>query len=875
MRVFDAVRLRLRSLVRSTLVEQELDEELRFHVEEHVTELMARGLSRADARMTALRAFGGVDQIKERVRDTWRVRLIRDVGQDLRYAARTLARAPAFTIVAALTIALGVGATTAIFSAVDGVLLKPLHYPDSDRIVRVLTHWTKTGHDGENLAGGDLVDVRTTAGIFEAFSAFNGGELGVTAGGRAELVGTYYVNTTFFRVFGVRPFAGRSFRTEDIGTAAVVSWRYAAQRFGSPAAALGQTISVEAITYQIVGVMPPGFHFPQIAEVWIPMGDRPGNMNRSGHNYPVTARLRAGTTREGVDAAMATVSRRLARSFPDTNKDKTLIAMPLQDQLVGPMRGTLYLLLGAVALLFLIACANVANLLLARATVRSRELALRAALGANRWRIVRQLLVEHMLVAAFGGCAGLVLAFAGTEWLVHLAPIDLPRVDEIGVNRTVLGFSAVISVLASLVFGLTPAWSASRVDLRARLVEGGAHGSIGAASNRLRTGLAIGEIALAVVLAVAGGLLFRSFVALSTVDLGYRTSNVIAVQASVPAANDLAAKQKAVDRLGRVASALLAIPGVEAASATVGLPLGSYMSNGSFAVEGRHTFGPGQDLPAANFRFTMPGYFATMGVPLRRGRDFTSRDGYDAPFVTIVSEALARQVFPNEDPIGRRIQCGFDSMKFMTVVGIAGDIRESPGTPPTAELYMPVAQHPMAGSQVDLVIRTATPPLALVETLRGRMRQIDPAIAAKYTLLGTRAKNAVATPRFRTWLVGTFAALALLLALAGVYGLLTYLTAQRTPELGIRMALGARRGSVIALVLSRAALIAGVGLALGVTLSLLASRAMATMIFGIEVLDPLTYAVVSSAVLVVTIVAAAVPAWRASRIDPLSVLRQQ
>lgn len=875
MRLKDALILRVRSLFHGSRVERELDDELRFHVEEHVRELVEQGMPPADARTAALRAFGGVERIKESVRDTWHVRLLRDLAQDLRYAARSLRHAPTFTVVAALTIALGVGATVAIFSVVDGVLLKPLNYPDSHRIVQVLTHWTKTGHNGSNLAGGDLVEVRDQAGVFEAFSTFYGDETAVRVGNWSALVGVWTVNTPFFQVFGVQPVAGRWFRPDDVHKAAVTSLGFATERFGSPSAALGRILVVDATTYQIVGVMPARFHFPQIAEIWLPGTHQPGNMNHSGHNYPVVARLRPGVSQATADAAMATVSRRLAQSFPDSNKEKTIIAMPLQEYLVAPTRGTLYLLLGAVALLFLIACANVANLLLARATVRAREMALRTALGADRWRIVRQLVVESLMLAAIGGGVGLVLAYSGTPSLVRLAPLDLPRLDEVAVDRTVLAFAVIVSIVASLVFGLVPAWQASKVDLRERLVEGGSHGSIGAASHRLRTCLAVGEVALAVVLAVGGGLLFRSFVALSTTDLGFRTSNIMMVKANAPTASGIPAARLTVARYERLFPAIASIPGVESVSATVGWPMGMYLSNGSFAVEGRHVFAPGQDLPYANFRLASPGYFTTMGIPLKRGRDFTERDDYDDPFVVIVSEALVREVFPNEDPLGHRIQCGYDSSNFMTVIGVVGDIREHAGTPPAGELFMPLAQHPMPATQSAFVVRSAIAPQALTETLRERIRQADPEVATKFTALSAMVADSVSAPRFRTWLVGTFAGLALLLAVAGVYGLLTYLTAQRTPELGVRMALGAGRGRVIGLVVSRAAVIAVAGLTIGVILAMASTRLMRSMMFGVTALDPVTYAGVLVAVLLVTLAAAAVPAWRASQIDPVRVLRDQ
>jgi putative ABC transport system permease protein len=873
MRLLDALLLRLRSLFRSTRVEQDLDDELRFHVEAHVEELVAKGMSPGQARTTALRALGGVDQAKESVRDTWHIRAIRDLMQDLRYGVRVLTKAPAFTTVAVLTLALGIGATTAIFSVVDRLLLKPLQYPDADRIVRVLTHFTETNHDANNVSGGDLVDARDSSGVFSAFSWFYGDEIGVRSGERAELVGTWFVNTAFFDVFGVKPVAGRTFREDDVQKAAVISYGYAVDHYGSAPAALAKVVSIDTRPYEVVGVMPSGFHFPPRAEVWVPEPSQPTNMNRTAHNYPTVARVRPGLPLETARTTIATLSRRISMDHPDTNGKKGMVIVPLQERMVGNMRGTLYLLLGAVGVLFLIACANVANLLLARATVRTREMALRAALGADRWRIIRQLTVESLLLGLIGGALGLMLAYLGTGLLVRVAPADLPRLDEVHVDLTVLAFAATAAVVASLLFGLVPAWHASRVNLRDPLTEGGSKGAVAGGSTRLRTALAVAEIGLAVVLAIGGGVLFRSFMALSAVQLGYRTSDVLVIQANLPSTDDVKDQSRVVARYERLMPAIASVPGVQAAAATVGLPMGALGSNGSFAVEGKHTFAPGQDMPYGNFRLTTPGYFATIGTPLKRGRDFSAADTYDRPFVAIISEALARQVFPNEDPIGHRIQCGLDSLNYMTIVGIVGDIRDEPGTPPASELYMPLAQHPGRGALVQIVVRTAVPPATLTGTIDARIRQADGEVAKKFTTFDHIAADAIATPRFRATLVGAFAGLALLLAMAGVYGLLTYLTAQRMPELGVRMALGAGPGSVMRLVLGRAAVIGGVGLAIGLVLSLLSSRLLTTMVFGLSAVDWTTYAVVGSAMLIVTLLAAFVPAWRASRIDPLTVLR--
>ena len=551
---------------------------------------------------------------------------IRDLVQDLRYGVRVLTKAPAFTVVAVLTLALGIGATTAIFSVVDDVLLKPLNYPHADRIVRVLTHWTKTGHDGDNVSGADLVDVRDNAHAFDAFSMVWIVEIGVRTGGKSQLVGTGFVNTGFFDVFGVQPATGRTFRSGDVNKAAVVSSGYASEHFGSAAGALGHTLSVDDANYEIVGVMPPGFHFPAMADVWVPVADQPDNMNRSAHNYPIVARRRVDLSAQALDAAMATLSGQLATTYKDTNADKTLIAVSLQERTVGSMRSTLYLLLGAVALLFLIACANVANLLLARASVRTREIALRAALGADRWRILRQLVVESLLLAGLGGALGLVVAYTGTDAMIRLAPVDLPRLGEVAVDRGVLVFAATASVVASLIFGLVPAWHAARVDVREALAEGGARGTVGGGSARLRTGLAVAEIGLAVVLAIGGGVLFRSFMALSTVALGYRTADLLVVQANLPSTDDVQSEMRVVDRLERLLPALRVVPGVRGPPRAVGLPMSLNGSNGSYTVEGMHTFAPGQKLPYGEFQADEPGILHDARDPARsRPRLHTAR----------------------------------------------------------------------------------------------------------------------------------------------------------------------------------------------------------------------------------------------------------
>jgi predicted permease len=795
--------------------------------------------------------------------------------RELRHALRTLAKSPGFTLVAVLTLALGIGANTAIFSIINGVLLSPLRYPDPDRIVTLGTHWKQTGKITPRLTGGDLVDIRAGGEIFEALSYHIGGEMGVQLAGRAEFTGAYFVNPEFFAVFGVQPVYGRVFDGEG---QAAVSLAFAQRKFGDPASALGRTLSIENRTYQIAGVLPEGFDYPGQANVWVPAPITPENLNRTAYNYRTVARLKRDVTLEAAEAALETIGTRLASAYPDTNRNKSFIAVPLRDQLVGPVRTMLYVLMGAVVLVLLIACTNVADLMLARATGRSREIAVRAALGAGRWHIIRPLLAESLILALIGGAFGLLLAFFGTEALARMSAsrVPLPRLNEIHVDRLVLLFVSGVSLLASLLFGLTPAWHASRVDLNDALKQGGSRGATGSRSPHLRNALVVAQIALSLVLAIGAGLLLRSFATLSSVQLGYRTEGVLVMYAHAPA--------RSLDQyvgVGRQFENIFArieeIPGVISVAAAMGLPTGQYGSNGGYAVEGKQTFGPGQHLPQADFSLASPGYFATMGIPLTRGRDFSPRDEYVRPPVAVISEALARQSFPNEDPIGKRLQCGFDSVgKWMTIVGVVGDVRQnSPASVPAPELYMPLKQHPYTANELQMVVRASVDPGSLTAPVRERIRAVNPEIAMKFTTMRTMVSDSIAQPRFRTLLISAFAALALVLAMVGVYGVMSYVITQRTSEFGLRVALGARPADVFGLVLGRTLRLATIGLSIGLALSLALSRVMTTMLFGLKPTDAATYAIVLLAVTPVILAAAAIPAWRAMRIDPLTALREE
>jgi len=797
--------------------------------------------------------------------------------QDLTHAGRALARNPGFATVAVLTLALGIGANTAIFSIINGVLLSPLPYPEPDRIVALSTFFQQTGSITPRLTGGDLVDIRADGQIFDALSYYVGGEMGVQLQGRAEFTGAYRVNPDFFHVFGAHLAYGRLFENADQDRAAVISLPFAERNFGSGPAALGRAVRIENRSYDIVGVLPADFQFPAETQVWVPAPVTPDNLNRTAYNYRTVARIKSGVTLDTAKAHLETIAARLAAAMPDTNRNKSFVAIPLRDRLVGPVRTTLYLLMGAVALVLMIACTNVADLMLARATARSREIAVRAALGAGRWHIVRPLLVESAVLALAGGALGLLLANIGTDLLVRVSSgrVPLPRLNDIHIDRMVLIFATAVSLASSLIFGLVPAWQATRVDLQDALKQGGARGLLGGGSPRLRNGLVIAQIALSFVLAVGAGLLMRSLVALNNAQLGFRTDGVLVMYAHAPAGT--LDEQLGVGRLfERSFSELAGLPGVTSVAGAMGLPAGQYGSNGYYAVEGKHIFAPGQRLPHAGFRLASPGYFATMGIPLLHGREFSSRDEYGSNFVVIISEALARETFPNEDPLGKRVECGLDSPKWMTIVGVVGDVRQdSPASAPGPELYMPLKQHPFYANELQVVVRTGVEPGSLINAVRQKVRGLNPEIAMKFTTLDAMVADSIARPRFRMLLISAFAGLALLLVMAGVYGVMSYVTSQRTSEFGLRVALGAAPGDLMSLVLKGAMQLAAVGLAIGILLSLVAGRAMASMLFGLKPADALTYLAVLCAVTPIVLLAAAVPAWRAARIDPLTALREE
>ncbi len=807
-----------------------------------------------------------------------RVRPVQDLVRDARYALRVLRRHRTFSAVAVLTLALGIGATTAVFSVVNGVLLQPLAYPRPDRIVSLGTRSIETGRETPRLTGSDFLDVSAQREAFASVSPFWGGAIGVQVRGAGEFASVYFVAPSFFEVFGVPPTAGRLPGAQDGERAAVVGDGFAARVFGGARLAIGQAVSVEDQQYEIVGVMPRGFDPPRATDVWLAMPSPLPRiaMNRTAFNLQAVARLRDGVSLERAQAAATALGSRLAVAFPESNRARTFSVTPLRDRIVSRARLTLAVLLGAVSLVLLIACANVANLLLARAAPRGREIGLRAALGASRSRIGRQLVAESLVLSLAGGGLGLALACAGTPALTRLAPADVPRLAEVAVDWRVLLFALACSLAASLLFGLVPAWHASRVNLNDALKQSSARGLVGAHSNRLRGALVVAEIALSFVLAAGAAVLLRSFIALTETDLGYRPESVLVATAHVPARTraDYVAVARA---LARLSPELAPVPGVRAVGVAMGLPSGPYGSNGGFTIEGRPETAAGRGMPDAGFRLTSPGYFAALGVALLGGRDFADADTYDAPYVAIVSRTLVNRDFAGENPLGRRIRCGLDAPDtWMTIVGVVGDVRQnSPASPPSPEIYMPLQQHPYHANEVHVVIRTAVEPETIVPAVREQMRRLDPATALSFTTLERMVSATIATQRFLAWIVGLFAGLALLLALAGVYGVMAYVASQRLSEFGLRLALGAGPRSLFRLVVVRAAWLAVIGIGVGLILSAAMTRLLAAWLPATRALDATSYAWATALVAVVVAGAASLPAWQASRADPLTALRDE
>jgi putative ABC transport system permease protein len=802
------------------------------------------------------------------------------LAQDVRFALRSLVRRPGFALTAIVTLGLGIGSTTAIFSVVNAVILRPLPFERADRIVAVRNLWTRTGLRSNTVSAPDVDDWRAQSRSFQAMAYYTGGDTSVTMGSVADYVPVYRITPGFFEALGARAAMGRLFSDEEQKAGGppvvIISDAFWRRQFNADPRVIGATVKFSDRTFGIAGVLERGIQFPARADIYAPFWIRPATTSRSAHNYRVIARLRDGVSIEQARSELTAIATRLEAQYPASNSGKLTDIVTVQEQLVGGTRATLNTLLGAVALVLLIACANVANLQLSRATSRNREMVVRAAVGAARGRLIRQLLTESAVLGFASALFGAWLARLGMLGLVALAPANLPRLDEIRVDNTALLFAIAVALVSAVVFGLAPALQASRVDLVDGLRQGGKGSSIGARGGWARNAFVVAEVALAVVLVVGAGLLARSLAALSAVDMGFAPERLLVLSTQVPirTAEDA---PRATAFYRDLLPELRAIPGVAAAAGVTNIPT-VVGSNGGYVIEGGPSFDQvGVRAPQAVFTVVTPEYFRTMGVPLKSGRDFTDGDRRDAPMVAVINEALARASYSGKNPIGMRLRCGLDSPELMTIVGVVGDIRtRGPNLPAQPEIYMPYEQHPGPGSSLRIVARTAAAdPLVLTDTMRRKISTRNPDVPVKASTMEATIGSASATPRFQTFLLVVFAGVALMLALAGVYGVMAYTVSQRIPELGVRIALGATPEDIRALVFGHGAKLAGAGLVIGLALALVSGRLLQGLLFGVTARDPLILAGVTIAVAVATLAACYIPVRRAVRVDPMVALRAE
>ncbi|HLF82557.1 MAG TPA: ABC transporter permease [Blastocatellia bacterium] len=816
-----------------------------------------------------------------------------NILQDIRYGVRSLIKTPGFTAVAVILLALGIGANTAIFTVVNAVLLRPLPYPDSDHLVML---WEtnprfQIGVDTLPVTHGNFMDWREQNSVFEHVSALGAGRWNLTGAGEPDRISGASVSSNFFRLMGLEPKLGRAFRDDEerpgAGKVVVISHSLWQGRFGGEPGVIGKTMTLDGESYTVIGVAPEGFQFPRANELpyfvgvatktdlWRPMilGDDFVNKTRANHQLSVMAKLKPGVTRERAQSEMTAIAERLEQSYPDSNQGIGVKVVPLNEQVVGNVRPALWVLMGAVALVLLIACANAANLLLARSSARQKEIAIRTALGASRGRIVRQLLTEALLLSMTSAVVGTLLSLWGIKAMLSLSRETLPRAYEISVDGRVLGFTVVIALLTSVIFGLTPALQASKINLTDSLKEGSRGLSGGQRLNHVRSVLVISEVALSLVLLIGAGLMIKSLASLLKVDPGFKPDNTLTMQIALLGSKYPSANQQ-IAFFQDVTHRVETLPGVQSVGLISSAPLSGGVYAGGFSIEGRVATSEADDF-VADRRMISPEYFNALGIPLLKGRGFTDRDDQTSTGVVVVSESWARRYLPSEDPIGKRIKLGGrnSTRPWLSIVGIAGDVRdtalESDARPC---VYIPYPQFP--SSAMTLVVRAAFDPKLLISGIRDEVWAVDqdqPVTDVK--TMDQYVAASVLPRRFNAMLLAVFASLALVLASVGIYGVMAYSVTQRTHEIGIRVALGAQSSHVIRLIVGRGMALVLTGIAIGIAGALALTRVMTSLLYGVSATDPLTFAGLSVMLAAVALLASYIPARRATKVDPMIALR--
>ncbi|MBA2242140.1 MAG: ABC transporter permease [Chthoniobacterales bacterium] len=859
-------------------MERELSEELSSYVELLTEKNMKDGMNETDARRAALVEVGGVEQVKEEVRASRTGFSLETFLMDLRYGMRSLLKKPGFTLTAVIALALGIGANTAIFSVINGVLLRSLSYADPEKLVMVWEHNLQENDRQNVVSPGNFLDWSSQSKSFEQMAAFVSRPTNLTGGREPEEIRVQLVSQGFFPALGVQPMLGRAFTPEEdrIGNDLVVILSHALwqNRFGASPQILGQTVTMNGRQRTVIGVMPPGFHFlDDKVLAWMPMAMDPAiNYREVGGRYlQVMARLKPGVTIEQAQAEMTGIGKQIEQAHPKFNAGWNVALLPMHEQVVGEIKPILIVLFAAVAFVLLIACANVANLLLSRAAARQKELALRAALGASRTRLVRQMLTESVLLATMGGLLGVILAYWGIQLLIGFGPDNIPRLNEITIDPRVLGFTLAVSLFTGLLFGLIPALQASRPDLNDALKEG-SRGSTGGRSRTLRNVFVIAEVSIALVLLIGAGLMIRSFMQLQSVETGFRPENVLTMRVQLPRTKYKEPHQ-IVDFFKQAQDRIAAVPGVQAIGAISYLPLTGPAARDAFKIVGQPEPAPGQENPT-EVRVITPTYFQAMGIPLLKGRLLDERDGKE-PRVLLINETLARKYFPNDDPIGKRIEVTWGEGGPDEIVGVVGDIKEGAlDKEPEAAVYWPHSREPYSG--MALIVRTAGDAARFGAAVQKEIRGLDPdqPIADLRTMKQVISKS-IARPRFNTLLLTIFAGVALVLASVGLYGVMNYSATQRTHEVGIRMALGATRADIMRLVVGNGMLLTLVGIGIGVVASWGLTRVMQSFLFGVGATDAVTFIAVSGLLILVALVANYIPARKATRVNPVIALRYE
>ena len=886
---------RLRSKFWRLRVEDEVDTEFAFHVEMRARELIDQGMDPDDARETAIRRFGDIARVnttcraigRQRDKTMRRTEYFSELVQDVTFACRQLTANPGFTIVAVLTLALGIGATTAIFSAVQSVVLRPLPFPDSDRIVSI---YEGTNGSRDACSAGNYTDGIEPVGAFSAVTAQQFFSFNLSDGRDTERVIGGRVTAGFFNVFNLPPALGRVFAKEEDQPGreqvAILSHRLWTRRFGADPSIVGRQITLNERPYDVIGVMPARFDYTADGmELWVPIAFTAERKAMHDEHYLLVAgRLKRDATVEQALGELHANAIRLRSTFPRDAQDLDFTVTPALQDLVGDYSRRLLILLGAVALVLLIACGNVANLLLARGAARAGELAIRAALGAGRARIARQLLTESIVLALLAAVVGLGLAAWGIRALVAAAPPGVPRLEQTTLDPYVLAFTLLVALASAVLFGVAPALRAARVDVQTVIKAGGRSAGMGGIRDRLRTALIVAELAVALVLLVGAGLLIRSSLALQRVDPGFNPEGVLSTRFALPAAAypDAATIVRTLHALADSASR---IPGATAAGVTTQVPMAPGGNGNGLIPEGKTI--DRRNAIGSRLRMVTPGYFAAMGIPIVRGRGLSDADRRGALKVMVISDALAQAAFPDQDPIAKRIACcesapDGTSPDFKVVVGVAGDVRSRAlGEPPSPEFYLPIDQVPAEGWEwiqrtAYIAVRTTLDPQAMAEPVRRIVSEIAPGVPVfQVRTMEERLRQSMATARFNTMLLTLLGIVGLVLAAIGVYGVIAYFVTRRTQEIGVRVALGASRTHVLALVFRQAMWPVGLGLVAGIGLSAAATRVLSTQLFGVTAYDPLTFAAVVVTLVAVAFVASVIPASRASSVDPTEALRSR